>query len=123
MKKILLFVFALTGSFILYAQQTPSTDSLKEYTGKYKFPEGSVVTEVNIVLENGILQATSMMGNSELKKIEKDLFEVVAYSGTAQFKRGQEGKVNGVKIEVDDLILDGTKSEESITLQRLQLKR
>ena len=123
MKKIILFVFALTSSFVLYAQQAPAADSLKEYTGKYKFPERSVVAEVNVVLENGILQASSVMGSSELKKIEKDLFEVVAYSGTAQFKRSQEGKINGVKIEVDDVILDGTKSEEALALQRLQLKR
>ena len=115
MRKFLLLLFAMTGSFMLYAQQTPTTDSLREYTGRYKFPEGSVVTEVIVIVENGLLQATSVMGNTELKKIEKDLFAVVAYSGTAQFKRSQDGKINGVKIEVDDLVLEGTKSEESIT--------
>ena len=123
MKKILLLVFALTGFFMLHAQQTPAADSLKEYTGKYKFPEGSVVAEVIVVLENGILQASSVMGGSALKRIEKDLFEVVAFSGTAQFKRGQEGKINGVKIEVEDLVLEGTRSEEAVALKHLQQKR
>ena len=112
MKKIVLFVFALTASFMLYAQQTPAADSLKEYTGKYKFPEGSVVAEVTIILENGTLQASSVMGGSELKRIEKDLFEVVQYTGTATFKRDENGKIIILHIEVGRLIMDGKKSEE-----------
>ena len=85
MKKLVLSFFALSSFFILSAQQTPQPDSLKEYTGKYKFPEGSVVTEVTVTIENGALYATSVMGNSELKKIEKDVFEIVSFSGKAFF--------------------------------------
>ena len=112
MTKLLLLIFAMTGTFILSAQQTPKPDSLKEYTGKYKFPEGSEVTEIKVVVENGVLWAQSDKGNSELKRIEKDTFEVVAYTGTATFKRDEKGKINGLHIEVGDLIMDGTKSEE-----------
>ena len=112
MTKFLVLIFALTNTFILSAQQTPKTDSLKEYTGKYKFPEGSEVTEVKVVVENGLLWAQSDKGNSELRRIEKDNFEVVEYSGRATFKRDEKGKINGLHIEVGDLIMDGTKSDE-----------
>ena len=112
MTKLLLLIFAMTSTFILSAQQTPKTDSLKEYTGKYKFPEGSEVTEIKVVVENGVLWAQSDKGNSELRRIEKDTFEVVEYTGTATFKRDEKGKIIGLHIEVGDLIMDGTKSDE-----------
>lgn len=112
MTKLLLLILTMTSTFILSAQQTPKTDSLKEYTGKYKFPEGSEVTEIRVVVENAVLWAQSDKGNSELRRIEKDTFEVVEYTGTATFKRDEKGKINGLHIEVGDLIMDGTKSDE-----------
>jgi len=112
MKKLLLLLFALSGTLILSAQQTPKSDSLTEYIGKYKFPDGSEVTEIRIVVENGVLWAKSDKGDSELKRIEKDSFEVVTYTGTATFKRDEKGKVNVLHIAVGDLIMDGTRSEE-----------
>ena len=112
MRRFLLFFIALGSCFILLAQQHPSTDSLKEYTGIYKFPEGSDVTEIKIGIENDTLWAYSVKGNSELKRIEKDLFEVVQYTGTATFKRDENGKITILHIEVGRLIMDGKKSEE-----------
>ncbi|HKZ65899.1 MAG TPA: DUF3471 domain-containing protein, partial [Chitinophagaceae bacterium] len=109
-------LFAITGFTVLNAQQTLSADSLQEYTGKYKFPEGSAVTEITVALENGVLYASSAQGNSELKKIEKDIFEVVAYSGKATFKRDDQAKLKGVTIEIEDLVLEGTKEESSSQL-------
>lgn len=115
MRKFLLLLFVLSGSIIANAQQaptTPVTDSLKEYTGKYVFPDGSEVPEIKVALENGVLIGSSSQGSSELKRIEKDLFEVIAYSGKATFKRDEKGKVNGLYVEIDNLILDGKKVEE-----------
>lgn len=109
MKKLFLAFFAITCVVTVQAQ-TPA-DSLKEYTGKYKFPEGSAVPEVIVTIENGVLVGASPMGSSELKRIEKDVFEVVAYSGIATFKRDDQSKINGVKIEVEGMVLEGTKSE------------
>jgi Domain of unknown function (DUF3471) len=112
MKKTLLTIFASAAIFLLHAQTpAPKTDSLQEYTGKYKFPAGSIVPETNVVLENGALFANSEMGSSELKKMEGDTFELVAYGGTATFKRNPDGKIISVKVEVDDIILEGTKVE------------
>lgn len=108
MKKLFLSLFTILCFSLVNAQ----TDSLQEYTGKYKFPDGNPVTEIGVVLENGTLTATSAMGNSELRKTDsKDVFEVVAYSGTATFKRNTEGTVTGLQIQVQDINMEGTKTE------------
>lgn len=110
MKKLLLSLSLVIAISSIHAQ----TDSLQEYTGKYKFPEGSPVTEIGVVLENGVLTATSVMGNSELKKTDnKDVFEIVAYSGTATFRRSDDGKVKGMRVQVQDVDMEGTRTEES----------
>ncbi|MBI3137401.1 MAG: hypothetical protein HYZ15_02320 [Sphingobacteriales bacterium] len=119
MKKLFLSLSAIFCFTVLSAQ----TDSLlQQYTGKYVFPEGSPVREIGVALENNILTATSAAGNSELKKTDtKDVFEVVAYAGTATFKRNPEGKVNGVLIQVQDVNMEGTKTEDAYT--RLWLRK
>ncbi|OSZ73538.1 hypothetical protein CAP36_16085 [Chitinophagaceae bacterium IBVUCB2] len=89
------------------------TDSLTHYTGKYTFPEGSPVTEITVVLESGVLTATSAMGNTELRKTQTDVFDIVAFGGTATFKRNAEGKVTGVQIIVGDVNMEGTKSDKA----------
>ncbi len=110
MKKLLFLLVMAAGAVTIHAQQTPQ-DSLQQYMGKYRFPDGSVVTEITVTIENGVLYANSVMGNSELRKVEKDMFEIVAYQGSAEFKRNTEGKVSGVQIIVGDITLDGTKTE------------
>lgn len=107
MKKIILSLIVVLGVLVARGQ----SDSLQQYTGKYKFPEGSPVTEVGIVLENGVLMATSVMGNSELRKIEADVFEIVSFGGTATFRRNQDNKVVGLSIEVQDVRMEGTRTE------------
>jgi hypothetical protein len=111
MKKIFL-TFLIGLGFIAVSAQT---DSLHEYTGKYHFPEGSPVTEVGVLIENGLLTATSVMGNSELRKTDtKDVFELIVYSGLATFKRNTENKITGLLIQVQDITMEGTKAEPAI---------
>ncbi len=110
MKKFSLFLVMITSITILHAQQT-SQDTLQEYTGKYKFPAGSVIAEVTITLDSGVLHGYSDMGNSELREIVKDTFEVVAYGGTATFKRDSAGKIISVHIIVGDTDIEGQKSD------------
>lgn len=108
MKKIILSLLVVFSFSALNAQ----VDSLQEYTGKYKFPEGSPVTEIGVVVENAVLTATSSMGNSELKKTDtKDVYEIVAYGGTATFKRNTEGKITTLLIQVQDVTMEGSKTE------------
>jgi len=110
MRKLILATLALVTACSIQAQEDTT---LKQYTGKYKFPEGNPVTEINVIIENGVLYANSAMGSSELKKTtNEDIFEIVAYNGVATFKRNPETKlVNAVKIEVNDLVMEGTKSD------------
>lgn len=105
------FFLCLMG-VISFLTVNAQTDSLQQYTGKYKFPDGSVVTEITVTLDAGVLTANSAMGSSELKRTDGDVFEIVAYGGTATFKRNAENKISGVQILVGDINLEGTKTEE-----------
>jgi hypothetical protein len=109
MKKFVFTVLAI-AAFSFVQAQSP-TDSLQEFTGKYKFPDGGPVSELTVVIDKGTLWANSAAGNSELRRTQGDVFEVIAYSGYATFKRSAEGKVNGIKVELEDLTMEGTKSE------------
>ena len=84
--------FVLAAAFSLHAQQTNLQDTLQQYTGKNKFPDGSVITEVTVTIENGGLLANSAMDSSELWKTKGDVFEVVAYGATATFRGMQKIK-------------------------------
>jgi hypothetical protein len=107
MKKTLLSFFVLFGFLTVNAQ----TDSLQQYTGKFKFPDGSPVTEITVSVDNGLLMAASAMGSTEFKPTsERDVFEIVAYGGTATFKK-KEGKVTNLHILVGDVDMEGEKTE------------
>ncbi len=110
MKK-LLFTLSMLVGFIAANAQTDTL--LQQYTGKYVFPDGSPVKEIGVVIQDGILTATSVMGNSELRKTEtKDVFEIVSFAGTATFKRNGDNKVNALQIQVQDVNMEGSKTED-----------
>ncbi len=103
MKKIfLLFALFIFSGVALYAQ-----DSLKVYVGKYKFPEGSVVPEIEVILENGVLSFKSAMGTTPVERNGGDEFSIPAYSGTATFTRNEAKKITGLHIEASGTVLDG----------------
>ena len=108
----LIFSFFLTICFV-YAQAQADT-SLKQYTGTYKFPEGSVVPYVEVTTETGGLMISSVQGSSPLERISKDTFNLVAYSGKVYFLRNAESKIDSIRIEVQDVILEGKKDSSSI---------
>ncbi len=110
MKKLLLSLLVIV-SFLTANAQADTT--LQKFTGKYKFPDGSPVTEITVAVDKeGTLTASSAMGTTELKKTDtENVFEVVAYSGIATFKKNAEGKVISVQIVVGDLNIEGTKTE------------
>ena len=115
MKRIFFSVFLIFGFLAVNAQ----TDSLEQYKGKFKFPDGSPVTEITLTVENGTLMASSAMGSTEFKRTSTaDVFEIPAYSGTATFKR-TEGKITGVQIQAGDVNMEGTKTE-GLAIDRLR---
>lgn len=111
MKKILLAFFFIASLGTLNAQ---ADTTLHEYTGKFLFPEGSPVREIGVIVENEQLTATSVMGNSELRKTDtKDVFEIVSFAGIATFKRNGDGKITGLLIQVQDVTMEGEKAPEA----------
>ena len=109
MKKLLLSLLVLVSFYAANAQQDTV---LRKYIGKFKFPDGSPVTEINFTVDNGVLMGASAMGSSEFKKTDTEhVFEIVAYGGTATFKKNAEGKVTSVQIVVGDVNIEGTKAD------------
>jgi len=96
---------------IVFLTVNAQTDSLKQYTGTYKFPDGSMFTEMIVTLDSNVLTGSTTLGSSELKRTEGDVFEVVAYGGTATFKRNAENKINAVHLLVGNIDVEGTKTE------------
>ncbi|MES2774058.1 MAG: hypothetical protein V4722_07725 [Bacteroidota bacterium] len=105
MKKLLFTLLFIAGSFVYVYSQ----DSLQQYTGRYNFPEGSVVREINVTVENNALMMGSMMGNANLVKDSEDNFRMPGFNGLAMFKRDSNKKVNTVSIDVMGLKLEGIK--------------
>jgi hypothetical protein len=109
MKQLFLsFLFIIVLSFA-----SKAADSLEVYVGKYTFPVGTVVSEIDVALENGQLKANSSQGNSTLVKTDvEDSFTIPEFSGTAAFKRDENKKIIGVRIDVMGMILEGKKEEK-----------
>jgi hypothetical protein len=106
MKKLSCFIILVCALVSVHAQEDTT---LKQYTGTYKFPDGSIVPSVEITLNNGLLTANSQMGPAGLEKISKDTFSLPAYNGMIYFTRDANNKVNGLRVEAQDVILEGKK--------------
>ncbi|TAG29833.1 MAG: hypothetical protein EAZ35_09420 [Sphingobacteriia bacterium] len=109
MKKI--FCLALLFLGIGLAAKAQSDTTLQQYTGKYKFAEGSIVLEAVVSLENGSLSVNTSAGSSPLEKQSDDVFVITAFQGTAVFKRNDAKKVIGVSINAMGYALEGTKED------------
>jgi hypothetical protein len=105
MKKLFLPLLMLAFIVTVHAQDS----TLQEYTGKYKFPDGSVVTEIDLTIENGILTSNSTAGTSTLEKLGTDSFSVVSFQGVAIFKRDDNKKIAKVVIDAMGYHLEGAK--------------
>ena len=102
-----IFTLALLFTGISVIAQDSTTR--KELIGRYKFPAGSVVEEVIVMQDNGILMMNSTAGTSSLELIKGDSFTIVNFSGIAVFKRNEVKKVTGVHIDASGYVLDGVK--------------
>lgn len=122
MKKGFLFCCLSVCLFsVAQAQQTPPKDStLQQFVGKYKFPEGSVVTEVTVAVEDSSLTMSSSAGTSVLEKKEEDLYVIVQFQGTAKFNRDANKKIIGVSIDAMGYQLEGTKVESIALINKLK---
>lgn len=92
--------------------------TLKEYVGKYIFPEGSIVPSAEVVLNGTELTVNSIQGSSVMQKMAKDTFALVSFDGVAYYSRNKDGQVSGVKVIVGDFILDGVKEGVTAFINR-----
>ena len=126
MKKWLLFCcLSVCLVSVSQAQQNPAPapkdTTLQQYVGKYKFPDGSVVAEVTVALEDGALTMSSSAGTSALEKKGDDLYVIVQFQGTAKFNRNADKKIIGVSIDAMGYQLEGKKDETTLALRKANL--
>ncbi len=117
MKKITYLVIA----FFAIGLSAKSQDSLAQYTGKFNFPEGSIVSYVTVTAEAGKLSFSSDKGSGTLERIAVDSFAIPEYQGTGKYTRNADNKVIGVVIDVMGYHLDGVKETPAIALIERQL--
>jgi hypothetical protein len=115
MKKIFFFLLCFVA-FSASAQDS----TLKEYVGKYIFPEGSVVPAAEVSLSGNQLTVNSTHGSSVMEKRGRDTFALVSFDGMAYYTRNKAGQVSGVKVEVGEYILEGVKEGVTALLNRKQ---
>jgi hypothetical protein len=114
MKKIFSLLFAVIAFAAAHAQ---ADSTLKEYAGKYNFPDGSVVTDVTVTYDNGALSMVSSAGTSSLEKTSDiDVFTITQFQGTASFKRNDDKKVHKVVVDAMGYHLEGSKETVAIVL-------
>ena len=100
---------------LFYSFSASAQDStLKEYVGKYSFPEGSPVSSAEVVLNGSELSVNSTAGASLLEKRGKDTFYLQAFDGLLFFLRNTEGKVSGMKVDVQGNVFEGIKDAVAI---------
>ncbi|MEY3819519.1 MAG: hypothetical protein RLZZ425_987 [Bacteroidota bacterium] len=114
MKKILLMAVILVG---VIATANAQTSPLKDYLGKYVFPEGSPVTEVTLTIEDTVLTINSAMGATALEKKGVDTFYLAAYDAPIIFKRGANNEVETLTIIVQGMELTATKVAASFAIK------
>lgn len=120
MKKLpILICFLIVVKLTL--AQSPA-DSLREYTGIYKFPPGSEMISLEITVVNGGLFGSTNMGSGSLVRVNKDTFSIPEHNGIAYFSRNAEKKVVRIHLEVGELILDGEKENSSLATHPLQIE-
>jgi hypothetical protein len=114
MKKIFLMAVILMGVF---ASVNAQTSNLKDYLGKYVFPEGSPVTEVTITAEDTVLTINSAMGSTPLEKKGVDTFYLAAYDAPIIFKRGADNAVETLTIIVQGMELTAKREAASFAIK------
>ena len=99
------------------ASANAQTSSLKDYLGKYVFPEGSPVAEVTVTVEDTVLTINSAMGSTPLEKKGVDTFYLAAYDAPIIFKRGSNNAVETLTIVVQGMELTAKRAAASYAIK------
>ena len=113
MKKLLLFLLVCSAALVSYAQDT----TLNEYKGKFKFPEGGLVPEVEITMADNVLTISAVLGSASMEKVSRDTFTIPTYGNAmVYFGRDSDGKISTLKIDTGTDVLEGKKELNSLAL-------
>ncbi len=110
-----LFANAQTGSNTPASQpQVTKTvvdvETLKEYTGEYKFKTGDFDKLVITLKDGKLIGAVEGQGESELAPTaKKDVFNIVSYDTPIEFFRDADNKLKSVKFTVQGMDLEAEK--------------
>ena len=99
------------------ASANAQTSSLKDYLGKYVFPEGSPVAEVTLTVEDTVLTINSAMGATPLERKGVDTFYLAAYDAPIIFKRGSNNAVETLTIVVQGMELTAKRAAASYAIK------
>ena len=105
------FIILLTV-FVTSCLATRAGESLEEYAAKYKFPQGSIISEASVVFENGTLHLNSSLGTTSLEITGDDKFYMPANSGTVMFIRNGAKRITGMKFDLQNVSVDGNREEK-----------
>lgn len=112
MKKVIYLLIA----FFAIGFSAKAQDSLAQYTGKFNFPEGSIVSYVTVTVDSGRLSFSSDKGTGTLERVSPDSFAIPEYQGTGKYTRSADNKIVGVIIDVMGYHLEGVKEIPAIAL-------
>ena len=115
MKKLFLLASLMMGLMVTVNAQS---SALKDYLGKYTFPEGSPVDVVTLTIEDTVLVSNTSMGSTPLERKGVDTFYLAAYDASVIFKRDANNAVISVTISVQGMELIGKKSAEALAYKR-----
>lgn len=117
MKRVLLFIM-LSASFLMSDAQCKA--DLKDYVGRYVFPEGSLAEDAVISIVNDtILNISASIGECELEHVEGETFSLPQYGGTIIFNRNTEKEVEGFKVSIPMAGIDSLEAhKDSKTIEK-----
>lgn len=121
-KQLMKQVFAVLLTLAVFSASAQDT-TLTAYKGIYRFAEGSPTTSVEISIQNDALYANSTIGSAALVRVNKDTFDIPDYNGVVYFFRDEAGKIKSIRIEVEDLVLEGNKDTANMALIERKRRR
>ena len=115
MKKLFLLASLMMGLMVTVNAQS---SALKDYLGKYTFPEGSPVDVVTLTIEDTVLVSNTSMGSTPLERKGVDTFYLAAYDASVIFKRDANNAVISVTISVQGMELIGKKQPNTTAYKK-----
>jgi len=115
MKKFFLVASLMMGLMVSVNAQS---SALKDYVGKYAFPEGSPVDVVTLTIEDTVLVSNTSMGSTPLERKGVDTFYLAAYDASVIFKRDANNAVVSVTIAVQGMELIGKKQPTTTAFKK-----